>query len=983
MCKTLIVNSASIHSIGLEVRMGNSTSNYVRYVLLDDGTQGDNGEFEYPAKGGWIIEPIDPGVDAWIDGEAGIFSPIDITDFAFAGAVTVTTNLENMIGDALDLSSGWWLTRGDSTDPDGTFQDFVDQDEGQPTTGRIGHVTTQSGIIFVFGGLFIGRTELGSVANPTVFNDSLRTLVFPGGRTDVGWNRIECDISHASTDIDLSQITVEGRGRVETTYYFDTELEVTGGATDTITLPGHDLSTGDFVTYSIEGGTVLGGLTDGDSYFVRRVDANTIALFAIGTAAVGRQNSFSDTSRVSLTPAGAGTGESHKLLLTPDTRPDLIVTGQLVVAAGDQQTGGLTVVETSTDLINWTSETVSTLLDDTDWLGVANDGTTFVAVGIGLQGDQVMTSTDGSTWTARSLQSTDNPDLQGVVHGEGVFVAVADNLTGSETATYSSTDGITWTRRTSDSVGKKAVAYGDGTFVAVRATGANPGIVHTSADGLTWTSRTGPTGATWQSIAYGNGTFVIVGTAGAGNDQGAISRDGGVTWTTVTMPDDGGSARSWEDITFGHGIFVACSDTGAERVAWSKDGETWVDGEVSVNLAFEGAEHCQHRFLISAFQGFNPSTFNSSPDGKSWRGPTEEDNDFTALSSMNQVSGAFDADSCIFNGVRRIVLADGATISNSSIIRGLRIHPDGGVVDGCTITSPIVDIGEGYVDVAEVVDLADVKNNTFTSSGQGHAVTVRHASGSTTTSGYVGNTHTGYGNGTVNASGVHDNEFDSTSDVNASTDAITVTGDPFVTGDPIIYSNEGGTANIGLTDQKLYWVRRDSANTYGIFESLDAANTDTNRIALTSTGAETQTLYSANAAIFNNTGKAVTINISGGGDTPSIRNGRNSSTIINNNVNVTFTGLRDNTEIRICDAATGVALAGIENATDGTSDDRSATFSLAAGVLVDIRFAHGIAADGNRYTVPDRNSITDFTWPSTITSLPITQVLDRNYNNPV
>ena len=99
-------------------------------------------------------------------------------------------------------------------------------------------------------------------------------------------------------------------------------------------------------------------------------------------------------------------------------------------------------------------------------------------------------------------------------------------------------------------------------------------------------------------------------------------------------------------------------------------------------------------------------------------------------------------------------------------------------------------------------------------------------------------------------------------------------------------------------------------------------------------------------------------------------------------INLTLTGMRDNTEVRICDAATGAALAGVENATDGSSDDRSVTFGLNAGILVDIRFAHGIAADGNVYTVPDRNSIVDFTWPSSTTSLPITQVLDRSFFDP-
>ena len=99
-------------------------------------------------------------------------------------------------------------------------------------------------------------------------------------------------------------------------------------------------------------------------------------------------------------------------------------------------------------------------------------------------------------------------------------------------------------------------------------------------------------------------------------------------------------------------------------------------------------------------------------------------------------------------------------------------------------------------------------------------------------------------------------------------------------------------------------------------------------------------------------------------------------------ISVTFTGLRDNTEIRICDASTGLELAGIENATTGSPDNRSWTVALTAGTLVDIRFAHGTAADGNVYTVPDRNSILDFTWPASTTILPITQVLDRTFFDP-
>ena len=140
---------------------------------------------------------------------------------------------------------------------------------------------------------------------------------------------------------------------------------------------------------------------------------------------------------------------------------------------------------------------------------------------------------------------------------------------------------------------------------------------------------------------------------------------------------------------------------------------------------------------------------------------------------------------------------------------------------------------------------------------------------------------------------------------------------------------------------------------------------------------------SNDAAIFNDSGGLVTINVSGGGDTPAIRNGVGATTVVNNNVALTFSGLRDNTEVRVFTADTTTELAGIENATDGTSDDRSVTFSLSASISVDVRFAHGIAADGNHYIVPDRNSILDLTWPTVTSDIPITQVLDRNFDDPV
>jgi hypothetical protein len=80
-----------------------------------------------------------------------------------------------------------------------------------------------------------------------------------------------------------------------------------------------------------------------------------------------------------------------------------------------------------------------------NWNGVACNPTTGVFVAIANSTTAAASSTDGITWTARSLPSspywiavTCNPTT-------GVFVAVSTN---ASTAAASSTDGITWTQRT-------------------------------------------------------------------------------------------------------------------------------------------------------------------------------------------------------------------------------------------------------------------------------------------------------------------------------------------------------------------------------------------------------------------------------------------------------------------------------------------------------------------------------------------------------
>ena len=88
---------------------------------------------------------------------------------------------------------------------------------------------------------------------------------------------------------------------------------------------------------------------------------------------------------------------------------------------------------------------------------------------------------------------------------------------------------------------------------------------------------------------------------------------------------------------------------------------------------------------------------------------------------------------------------------------------------------------------------------------------------------------------------------------------------------------------------------------------------------------------------------------------------------------VTFDKMKDNTEVRVFNAGTTTEVAGIENATAGSQDDRSFAFTQPAATSLDYRLinkTHEIV------------SVRAFTMPSADATIDIQQRVDRNYFNP-
>lgn len=215
--------------------------------------------------------------------------------------------------------------------------------------------------------------------------------------------------------------------------------------------------------------------------------------------------------------------------------------------------------------------------------GVAFNGTYWCVVGHGTSGSGgpaiLYTTADedpSGTWSSQSLPTNTNSELRSVCWGNSTWVAVGgDNGGAAEANIVSSTDGTTWTQRTagSSSTDKLRGVAHDATLEMFCAVGET-GSIQTAgqADLATWTAQTADGSYTgeFNAVASNNlGTFVAVGASG----ELQYTTDGS-TWNAVTLPD--GYSADLHDIKYANGLFVAAGDTGGVITLFiSEDGQNW------------------------------------------------------------------------------------------------------------------------------------------------------------------------------------------------------------------------------------------------------------------------------------------------------------------------------------------------------------------------------------------------------------------------
>lgn len=240
---------------------------------------------------------------------------------------------------------------------------------------------------------------------------------------------------------------------------------------------------------------------------------------------------------------------------------------------------GVTTIRTSSNGTTWSTATIPSGLGTrssnipvagTCSLLVKLNGTWFTTIG---SSDHIISSTNGTTWTARfvgGLLSTSGKVVAGstsVMTNNALFklntmMIACPAAGGIMTAPLSSNS---WTLQVLPSVGVfNAVSYGAGLYVAV----GNSGIIYTSSDGITWSSQTSGTAANLVSIDWSGSEFVAI------SSSVVLRSTNGTSWTNIGS--NGGSSMCYSG-----GQFITFN--GSTTVRLSLTGVTWIDNTISTS----------------------------------------------------------------------------------------------------------------------------------------------------------------------------------------------------------------------------------------------------------------------------------------------------------------------------------------------------------------------------------------------------------------
>ena len=295
--------------------------------------------------------------------------------------------------------------------------------------------------------------------------------------------------------------------------------------------------------------------------------------------------------------------------------------GQYVAVGSSWSSGTIGVIYTSADGSNWSQITTGPIGRLTD---VTYGNGMFAAVG---EGDTLMTSADGTSWTTRSRTKTINIgsiSYTGITYGEGLFIAV-----GGTGEIVKSSDGAAWDDMENYSGSLSCITYGSGYFVTAGQSGLILRCAVSGGVADTW-ERTGQYMTTnrLNAAAYGNGVYAVAGDSGTILYSGSVPvpTTANVTNNTVSVSPTGITAGSSTTITAaGDRQSAAGSVSGDERYIPT----TWTSTETGMSGTF------------AEFGGVYTSNYTASAAGSYTVTATFQKQTWSG-STWNDVSGSTD-----------------------------------------------------------------------------------------------------------------------------------------------------------------------------------------------------------------------------------------------------------------------------------------------------------------------------------------------------
>lgn len=202
----------------------------------------------------------------------------------------------------------------------------------------------------------------------------------------------------------------------------------------------------------------------------------------------------------------------------------------------------------------------------------------------------------------------------------GLWVAVGQTATVGNGHVLTSTNGTTWTQRSipsSQQFSGVAWAPSLARFAAVSVFSTD---VITSSDGVTWTLRTGSSGNSWQGLVWSPDLSLFVAVGGAGVDTFMTSPDG-INWTDRAV---GIQANSWKRVAWSPSLtlFAAVSTSGTNRVVTSANGTAWTYRTASEANQWSGIAWSPTLALFAAVARTGTHQVMTSPDGINWTNRT-------------------------------------------------------------------------------------------------------------------------------------------------------------------------------------------------------------------------------------------------------------------------------------------------------------------------------------------------------------------------